>query len=155
MQPTEPLETFDGFADALRGLELQAPATSPAQLFYRAGYEAGKRSATTWKAVAASIALLGALAVAWTSHESRRDRIPIARVHSAPVGPISSEPMVEQTPAHLFSGSQLALRDALLQRGLDALPMSNSGESQDSLRAGSSPDRIAPPDPDLPENKRG
>jgi len=156
MQPIEPLETFDEFANALRGLELQAPMASSPQLFYRAGYEAAKRSATTWKAIAASIALLGTLVVAWTNHESRQNAIPVARVQPASVGPASPERIVEQMPVHWMSSGQLALRDALLQHGLEALSPANSGEeSQDSLRAGSSPDRVALPDPLLPENKRG
>jgi hypothetical protein len=121
------LESLDAaareLAEALGGLELAPVPTSQSQLWYRAGYEAGGRRARTWRAVAASVALVGTMAVLYGRYEMH----PPGRLsdEARPVVVTTKQPErpteVQNVPA--FSASQLQLRDAMLQSGLKALPL--------------------------------
>ncbi|MDB5303229.1 MAG: hypothetical protein JWM97_778 [Phycisphaerales bacterium] len=150
MQEPTPIDApEDDIEAALRDLKL-APLSGGAeeQLWYTAGFAAGRRRTRLWQSVAAGLALLTGASMLWRPAQNPTSHEPIAStqvIHEPnrnappelpPVRPLTS---IDQTPDAPISVAQLRLRDALLERGADALPATAAGDSDAAVR------RIWPP----------
>jgi hypothetical protein len=150
MQEPTPIDApEDDIEAALRDLKL-APLSGGAeeQLWYTAGFAAGRRRARVWQSAAAGLALLTGASMLWRPAQNPTSREPIASTHVVqepnrntppelpPVRPLAT---IEHTPDMPISVAQLRLRDALLERGADALPATAAGDSDAAVR------RIWPP----------
>jgi hypothetical protein len=146
------------FVEALGGLLPAPPDVSEQRLWYEAGLRAGRRRTRAWGAVAAAMVLL-AVGVA-----ALRPRGPIVYVDrvvpqetrqqgNRVTAPVAAVPDYSR-PA--VSIDYVRLRDAVEQRGLDALGESGSGAlSQPSLRALSPPNAVSVPSPWDSINSKG
>jgi hypothetical protein len=140
-EPTPIGAPDDDFEAALRDLKL-APLSGGAeeQLWYSAGFAAGRRRARLWQSAAAGFALLAAASMLWrpaqnpTPQEavvSTHDIHELNRIASPELPPIRPRPpaMIDPTPDAPISVAQLRLRDALLEHGADALPATAAGDA--------------------------
>jgi hypothetical protein len=128
---------------ALRDLKL-APLSGGAdeQLWYSAGFAAGSRRARVWQSAAAGIALLAGASLFWRpvrspaphepvvstqiNHEPNRVVPPERPPDLPPVRPLVA---MDQTPDVPISVAQQRLRDAVLERGAEALPATAAGDA--------------------------
>ncbi|MDB5293530.1 MAG: hypothetical protein JWL69_4771 [Phycisphaerales bacterium] len=142
MQEPTPIDSPDEDIEAaLRDLKL-APLSGGAeeQLWYSAGFAAGRRRARLWQSAAAGFALLAGASMLWrpaqnpTSHEpvvSMHDMHELNRIVSPALSPIRPRlpAVIDTTPDAPISVAQLRLRDALIEHGADALPATAAGDA--------------------------
>lgn len=141
MQDPEPFDPSEReLTDALRGLELAPVRTSPQQVWYRAGFEAGRRGANAWRGAAAvaAVALVCSLLVP-VGRRAARD--PVERVVYVREGPVQVPQPATAAPGPSADHSQsyLRLRQQLVQRGLDGLPPVPPGDGGGAGPGGWSP----------------
>jgi len=125
MQGFEPAdETQRSLADALRELQPAPLDVSCERIWYRAGVAAGRRQVNTWRAIAAGAVILAGVSLRFpypAPDPVEPPRLvadhPKARIPQIAY-PVPPEP-VDPTP----STSYLALRNGLLEKGIDALPV--------------------------------
>ena len=156
MQEPRPLDHGEKELEkALGGLRLAPFAPDVEQLWYRAGLAAGRRRARIWQAVAAAVALAAAGAVTWRPKPTPVfvDRVVTVR-QDVPTEPVRALTAAEDAPAPIVSADYLRLRDAVVQKGLDAVPPMAIGAGE-----AASPVRAWPPtellDPQPPFSSRG
>ena len=133
-------------ADSLRRLKLAPLNLSASSLYFQAGQRVERRSARRWQALAALFGLttlisLWARPIAQSLPE--QTSAPIARVpldHVLPADPSTS-------PALLQSAANLKLRNAILEKGLSALPLPEmTGQASPSANPASIPSLNDSPD---------
>ena len=113
-------------ADALQSLELAPLRSSPRAIWYQAGFEAGRRHARAWRAVAAIVFIACGLAVTWDRQQPAVSSV--AQIH--PVTPaISSVTPLDDHPSSMDFAAYARLRNALLQQELDALSSKKIGST--------------------------
>lgn len=135
MQEQEPIgPTEQALSDALGALELTPMSASARHLWYRAGFEAGRRRTKVWRAVAAMVILVAGTTMIWSA-KSRPAPRTIERVvyvpREQPSRDVSREFAAEGSAPEL-STAYLKLRDAVIERGLNGLPRSGRGSSPGS-----------------------
>jgi hypothetical protein len=96
---------------ALQGLTPSAAVVDPLALAFEAGRRGAALRITTWKF--ASVAMLGLMLVSLYASSDR------ARL---PINVVSTETIAERSPAPIDRSTYLAVREAVLERGVDALP---------------------------------
>lgn len=149
MREDEPLDgadrtaaAADELAAALGGLRPAAPRTSARQVWYQAGFEAGRQRARGWQVATAATVLLAAglmVRVAWGPGPATPALV--ERVVYVPSGPAIPPPArvsppADATPPEPSAVAVLRLREAVLEGGWTALPPSAGGGADGpSLRA--------------------
>lgn len=133
MQEEQPLDPPEReLAEALGRLELGPVGSSPREIWYRAGLEAGRRRASAWRAVAGAVALAACLLLALIlgrPAETVERVVYVPRRSPAPA--VEMPPPGQETPPKSLNG-YLRLCDALAQQGLDALPAGPAGGGGDA-----------------------
>ena len=125
VNPTKPK-----LPEALQGLELAPLRSSPWAIWYQAGVEAGRRHANRWRATAAIALIAAGLSLVWNRRPLPAG--PIAQTHQiAPATTAVAAP--DDHPISTESAAYARLRDALLQRGLDALSSKDAGGDREIL----------------------
>ena len=117
-QPADPRDRE--MMAALGLLKLPPPGASQRDIWYRAGVEAGRRHANTWKALAAVVALSASIALAW-------DRRPVPAPHAVYVQHVPPASHSTTTPAASATTATASLayermRERLIEQGLNGLP---------------------------------
>jgi len=113
-----------GLPEALQNLELAPLRNSLRGIWYQAGFEAGRRQANWWRAVAALLMIASGLVVAWDRRPSASG--PVAQTHQmAPA--TTAVATIDDHPVSTESAAYARLRDALVQQGLDALSPKEGG----------------------------
>jgi hypothetical protein len=128
-------------------LKPAAPSFTEAQIAYEAGRRAGRTQVVRWRAAAAI--LVGALGLLILARPAPRTIEKLVVVQSAPLE-AKTFPAIDRQPYAIASpaapGTYLNLRQAIVERGVDALPRAAAGSGgawhEDVLRAGSSIDEI-------------
>ena len=116
--------------EALQSLELAPLRSSPRAIWYEAGLAAGRRQANWWRAVAAVVMLAAALAVGWDHRPANVG--PMAQTHQI-VPATTAVAALDDHSISTESAGYARLRDALLQRGLDALSSNEAGGDRETL----------------------
>jgi hypothetical protein len=152
MQESEPLDAAEErVADALRTLRPTA-RTAARQVWYQAGFQAGRRRMLAWQAASLTAATIAIAVGAWRFSPSTLPMAYIAPTGvklSAATRPGNLVRRTEEPPAvdlgraaqivWTFSGNYWTQRDLLAQRGLDALgPNPSDGQRHTLARAGMS-----------------
>jgi hypothetical protein len=136
-QPLDPANRE--LAEALESLRLAPTQANQRDIWYRAGMEAGRKRTNAWR-MAAAIMTLAAGAMVMHARivgPAVVDRV----VYVYPAGAALVHAMYSNDAPLLpnFSAANLRLRNAVLQNGPDALPMSvGASEEGPSLRPGMS-----------------
>ena len=109
---------------ALQGLTLAPLHATPRQVWYEAGVEVGRRSATPWRAATATLAATTLSFLFWSPLASHRLAERVVQV------PTPQRSVIEPPPLHHSPAlsTNLRLRDTLIESGWDALP--SSGPTQ-------------------------
>jgi hypothetical protein len=125
-QPLDPPERE--LAEALGRLELEPPRAWPRQIWYRAGFEAGRRRASAWRAVAAAVTVAACLLLALSFGRAPATAERIVYVSRESPGPARAGVLPQGTPPESANANAyLRLCDALAQQGPDALPAGPTG----------------------------
>ena len=155
-------------AGALARLRPTPPArTSPRQIWYQAGFEAGRRRAGAWRAATGVAVAAGLLALVWGPRRVEPpgvvDRVVyVERAPDKPAGAAAARPPAADVSPPEWSTRYARLRDALAQQGLDALPSSIRGGGGRDPRPGTADwplgpagDPLRPTTPWNPANEKG
>ena len=143
MQDEESIDPADReLAESLRGLQPAAATAqaSPQRIWYEAGFQAGRRRANVWRAVAAMIALVAGAAIVWQD----RSVPSVSYVNrGAPAAIVNRAPSAaDESSSPVLSAAYLKLRDAVVQDGWKALPPPSGRNGEPPLRAWQSSEQI-------------
>ena len=132
-------------ADSLRRLKLAPLNLSHVRLYFQAGQQSERKRVGRWQAVAALFGMTTVLSL-WvrpmTQSLPERTSAPVAQ---GPVNQVRSErPGI--SPALLQSAANLKLRNAILEKGLNALPLPESTGQAPSMNPASNPSLNDNPD---------
>lgn len=112
--------------EALQSLELAPLPSSPRAIWYQAGFEAGRRQARVWRAVAAIVFIACGLAVTWDVQRPTVNSV--AQIH--PLTPATSTVNPpDDHPSSTDFAARARLRNALVQQELDALSSKKIGST--------------------------
>lgn len=146
MQEEQPLDPPEReLAEALGRLELEPVRSSPGEIWYRAGLEAGRRRANGWRAVAAAVTVAAGLLLAFVHGRmpATVERVVYVREPAASTGAVAVASWEALRPES--STAYARLRDALLREGLRALPpVPGGGDVGRPAMRGLEGDSIAP-----------
>ena len=141
MQDPEPVnEPLAELAESLRALKPAPPSTSPREIWYQAGVQAGRRRAGIWRGTSLAFAVTTAGLLTWSLRPAPTPSERIVYVRPAAPPP---PPQVAASP-----DAYAKLRDAILLNGLDGFPPPDFTAGGEPVRHDSrpmfSPDEFAP-----------
>jgi hypothetical protein len=138
-------ESLDGaereLAEALGSLQPAPIRTSQREIWYEAGFQAGRRGQGVWKGMAAMLMLLSGSLLISDRRPAPTASERIVYVRQEPPALSKAVPTAEQNRSIALAVENLRLRDAIIRDGWNALPIARSGGGSSQS---SRPDPLTP-----------